>query len=128
MAAVPDFVSSFDEPQAIHKLCLEWASWARCAEPGAVTQSDGYLRERTSPGHPGEPTPDIALTDKAVAKMRILRRDYYKYFSRYYLNPTAISEYEIHRQTGTPIERVNAILRQARTLVGYQRHRLQSAG
>jgi len=127
MAAVPSFLSEFDEPREIHKLCVEWASWARCAELGAVSQSDGYLRERTSPGHPGEPTEDVAITDRAVARMRTQRRDYYALVARYYLNPTGMSEYEVSLHTGYTIERVNAMLRQARMLIGHLRHVIENS-
>jgi hypothetical protein len=112
-----------DEPRDIHERCLKWGNWARCSMPGGEGTSEGYLRERLEPGHESlEPTPEIAETDRAVAQMYLKRPDYQKFFKRYYLNPTQLSEYEISNETGASIERVNAILRQARILVGYLLH------
>jgi len=113
-----------DEPRDIHYLCVDWGRWARCAMPGAEGSSEGYLRERTSPSHPGEPSPEVALTEKAVAKMRIDRKDYWSVFARYYLNPTELSESEIADELDYSPQRVEAMLRQARILVGYHLHSL----
>lgn len=126
MVALANEVRSADEPIAIHKLCIQWGAWARCALPGADGTSKGYLRERVDKAHEGEPTAEIALTESAIARMKIQRQDYWRYFARYYLNPTQLSEFEISNETNTPLERVTAILRQARILVGYHRYRLQS--
>lgn len=112
-----------DEPRDIHKRCVTWGQWARCAQPGAEGTSEGYMRERTDAAHAGEPTEEVAATDRAVAKMRAQRKDYWKFFSRYYLNPTELSEYEIAGETGFSIERVEATLRQARILIGYHLHK-----
>jgi hypothetical protein len=122
MAAVLKQVDSRDEPREIHSRCVSWGQWARCAMPGAEGTSEGYLRERTDQAHIGEPSEEVAETDKAVAKMRVQRPDYWKAFSRYYLNPTALSEYEIAGDIGYSIERVGAMLRQARILIGYHLH------
>lgn len=84
------------------------------------------MRERLDHAHASEPTPEIAETDKAVARMRSQRKDYWRVFARYYLNPTELSEYEIAIEIGHSIERVSAMLRQARILVGHHIHRLQS--
>lgn len=111
-----------DEPRHIHKRCLDWGQWARCAQPGAEGTSEGYLRERTDQAHAGEPTEEVAATDRAVAKMRAQRQDYWKFFARYYLNPTELSEFEIAGELGFSLERVEATLRQARILVGYHLH------
>lgn len=111
-----------DEPQDIHKRCLAWGNWARCAMPGAEGTSEGYLRERTDQAHIGEPDEEVAETERAVAKMRFQRRDYWAAFARYYLNPTELSEEEIADDLGFSEERVNAMLRQARILIGYHLH------
>jgi hypothetical protein len=116
---------SRDEPKAVHKKCLEWAAWARCARPGAVSNSEGYMRERIDPAHAGEPTPEIALMDKAVAQMYVERQDYKRVFDRYYLNPTALSEEEIADELGLKPQLVNAMLRQARILVAFRLHQLK---
>lgn len=114
-----------DEPRDIHELCVRWGRWARCAEPGADGTSEGYLRERIDHGHESEPTAEIALTDKAVGKMKVQRKDYWRPFARYYLNPTSLSEEEIAALLAMPTMRVNAMLRQARILVGYHLHQLR---
>jgi hypothetical protein len=111
-----------DEPYEIHERCVEWGHWARCAQPGAEGTSEGYLRQRLDPAHAGEPTPSVAATDRAVAKMRVQRREYWKTFARYYLNPTALSEYEISLEIGHSPAHVEAVLRQARILIGYHLH------
>jgi hypothetical protein len=115
-----------DEPQDIHKLCVAWGRWARCALPGADGTSQGYLRERIDHAHAGEPTPEIALTEQAAAKMRVERKDYWAAFARYYLNPTDLSEEEIADMLEMPLHRVTATLRQARILVGFHLHKLRN--
>lgn len=112
-----------DAPRDIHKRCVDWGHWARCAQPGAEGTSEGYLRERTDQAHVGEPTEEVAATDIAVAKMRANRPDYWKMFARYYLNPTELSEFEIAGEIGFSLERVEATLRQARILIGYHLHK-----
>lgn len=130
MAAAPRMATkdaSRDEPRDIHDRCVEWASWARCPAPGGGSEASGYLRERTESEHAGEPTAEIALTDRAVARMKVQRKDYWRAFSRYYLNPTSLTEEEIADDIHLPAERVNAMLRQARILVGFHLHQLRSA-
>ena len=112
----------YDEPRDIHERCLRWGSWARCAQPGAEGTSEGYLRERLDHAHESEPSPEVAETEKAVAKMAVQRADYYRAFKRYYLNPTQLSEDEIADELRMSLERVNAMLRQARILIGYHLH------
>jgi hypothetical protein len=112
-----------DEPRDIHMRCVSWGHWARCAMPGAEGTSEGYLRQRLDAAHPGEPSAEVAETDKAVARMRVARPDYWRFFARYYLNPTELSEYEIALELGYSLERVEATLRQARILVGYHLNR-----
>jgi hypothetical protein len=90
--------------------------------PGAEGTSEGYMRERTDQAHVGEPSEEVAETDKAVGKMRVQRAQYWRIFARYYLNPTELSEYEIAIDLGHNIEFVEATLRQARMLVGYHLH------
>jgi len=111
-----------DQPKEIHDRCLAWGHWARCAQPGAEGTSEGYLRQRLDHAHEGEPTEEVAETDKAVARMRVARPDYWKMFARYYLNPTELSEYEIAIEIGYNVQRVEATLRQARIMVGYYLH------
>lgn len=106
-----------DQPREVHERCVEWARWARCARPGAEGTAEGYLRERTAPGHAGEPSPEVALTELAVAKMYVERPQYKPAFDRYYLNPTELSEEEVADLIHYTVERVNAILRQARILI-----------
>jgi hypothetical protein len=77
------------------------------------------MRERLDTAHDGEPTAEIAITDKAVAQMWIDRPDYKKPFNLFYLNPTELSEGEISDRVGHNEERVRAMLRQARMLVGF---------
>ena len=105
-----------DEVQA-HKRLLAWGLWARCPAPGECSTAEGYMRERLDHAHIGEPTDEVAATDRAVAQVRIDRRDYYRVLARYYM--TDRSEYEISQELRQPIERVTAVLRQARMLVGY---------
>jgi hypothetical protein len=81
------------------------------------------MRERLDHAHMGEPTAEVAETDRAVAQMRTQRKDYWKIFARYYLNPTELSEYEIAIEVGLGVQRVEATLRQARILVGYHLHK-----
>ena len=115
-----------DEPREIHDRCVRWGAWARCAQPGAEGTAEGYLRERIDHAHDSEPTEEIVETEKAVAKMRAQRADYWSAFARYYLNPTALSEEEIAHELGRRIDLINAQLRQARILVGF--YLLQSSG
>lgn len=103
----------------VHNLCVEWANWARCAEIGLVSLSEGYMRERLDKAHDTEPSQLVALADKAIARMFVKRPDYGRVFKRYYLNPTELSEYEIGLQVGHNEARVKAMLRQSRFLVGY---------
>ena len=112
-----------DEPRDIHHRCIKWGNWARCAMPGAEGTSEGYLRERTDQAHMGEPDEEVAATERAVAKMRVQRKDYWSAFARYYLSPTELSEEEIADELGFSEERINAMLRQARILVGYHLHK-----
>lgn len=122
MVAIAREVIERDWP---HARLLRWASWARCPSPGGVGTAEGYLRELTAPGHDGEPTPEIAVTDKAVAKMWVERPDYYRVFSMFYLNPTELSAYEIARLVRHNVDRVEAMLRQSRMLVGHHITRLE---
>jgi hypothetical protein len=117
MAAVVAEVIDRDWP---HARLVRWANWARCPEPGAVGTSEGYLREPTAPGHEGVPTPEIEVTDKAVARMWVERPDYYKVFAMFYLSPDERSTYEIARTVRHNVARVEAMLRQARMLVGHK--------
>lgn len=112
-----------DEPRDIHDRCVKWGNWARCAMPGAEGTSEGYLRERTGQAHIGEPDEEVAATELAVAQMRTQRRDYWAAFARYYLNPTDRSEEEIADELGFSEARINAMLRQARILIGYLLHK-----
>jgi hypothetical protein len=114
-----------DEPREIHDRCVTWGAWARCALPGAEGTSEGYLRERTDAAHAGEPTEEVAETERAVNKMRMARPDYWSAFKRYYLNPTALSEEEISDATGYNPLRVNAMLRQARMLIAHYLHKFR---
>lgn len=114
-----------DEPREIHLLMLAWGRWARCPAPGAEGTAAGYLRQRLDHAHDGEPTPEIELTEKAVAKMRAARPDYWSVVARYYLNPSQLSESEIADEVGYNVQRVAAMLRQARILVGHHLHALQ---
>jgi hypothetical protein len=123
MAAVVREISDAQGEKWVHKRLLEWAPWARCASPGTEGTSEGYLRERTDPGHPGEPTAEIARTDKAVAKMRVERKDYWRPLAMFYLEPGEISEYEISLRFGYSLERTAEMLRQARILIGYHLRR-----
>lgn len=107
-----------------HARLLRWAAWARCPVPGAVGTAEGYMRELTAHGHEGEPTPEIAETDKAVAKMYVERPYYKRVFNFYYLNPTELSYYEIASLlAGMTEARVEAIVRQSKMLVGYHLRR-----
>jgi hypothetical protein len=110
-----------------HDRLVEWANWARCPLPGAEGTSEGYLRERTDQAHPGEPTAEIVITEKAVGKMYVERPHYTKAFNMYYLTPTEVSEYEISLRLFQPIERITAILRQARILVGHHIYNIERA-
>lgn len=85
------------------------------------------MREPTAHGHDGEPTEEIAETDKAVAKMYVVRPDYKKVFDRYYLNPTELSYYEIATMIGLSEARVEAIVRQAKMLVGHYIKMIESS-
>lgn len=120
-------VRGSDEPREVHMKLVAWGRWARCAMPGAEGTAVGYLRQRLDHAHEGEPTPEIELTDRAVARMKVLRPDYWGVFARYYLNPSELSEYEIAEETGRTMERVTAMLRQARILVAHHMHTLQSS-
>ena len=110
---------TYDEPRDIHDRCLAWGAWARCVLPGESTTAEGYLRERLDHAHEGIPSPEVAQTERAVARMKVSRKAYWPVFARYYLNPTELSEEEISRLLLIPEPRVNAMLRQARMLVGY---------
>ena len=57
------------------------------------------------------------MTDRAVAQVRNVRRDYWRVLARYYM--TDRSEYEIAQEFRQTMERVSAQLRQARVLVGF---------
>jgi hypothetical protein len=110
-----------------HSRLVRWANWARCPEPGSVGTSEGYLREPTAPGHEGEPTAEIEVTDKAVARMWVERPDYYRVFAMFYLSPSELSTYEIARHVRHNVTRVEAMLRQARMLVGHKIRLLERA-
>src|SRR5688572_18064697 len=116
MVALASEIEDKDWPNA---RLVRWASWARCPMPGGVGTSEGYMREPTAPGHEGEPTVEIAQTDVAVAKMYVARPDYKKCFDRYYLNPAELSYHEIGMMVGMNEARVEAVVRQAKMLVGY---------
>jgi hypothetical protein len=122
MAAVPE-----QEDGWLHARLSRWAAWARCPMPGAEGTAIGYLRERLDHAHDTQPTEEIAVTDKAVAQMRVKRKDYWRVFADFYLNPGEPSEYEIARQHNYPTERVTAMLRQARFLVGHYIFRLENS-
>lgn len=106
-----------DEPSDVHKRCVKWAVWARCAAPGAEGTAEGYLRERTDAGHASEPDEEVAETEQAVGRMYFDRPDYRPAFDRYYLNPTELTEEEVAFQLRFTVGRVNAMLRQARILI-----------
>ena len=126
MSAVRALERQRDETKDIHDRCVKWGDWARCPAPGAEGTSEGYLRERTDAAHAGEPDEEVQETEMAVNAMRIQRPDYWPAFKRYYLNPTALSEEEVADDLGFTVERVNAMLRQARFLVGFRLHQLNS--
>lgn len=100
-----------------HDRLIDWGLWARCPSPGEGSTAEGYLRERLDHSHDSEPTLEISVTDKAVAQVRIQRRDHYRHLARYYMSDR--SEYEISQELRQSIERVTTMLRQARFLVGH---------
>lgn len=114
-----------EERDWLHERLCRWADWARCPEPGHVGTSEGYMRERLDHAHEGEPTAEIEITDKAVGRMRVSRPDYWPVFARFYLNPAALSTYEISLQIGHHEERVKAMLRQSQMLVGHNIFKLE---
>lgn len=82
------------------------------------------MRERLDHAHDSEPTAEVEQTDRAVARMKVARPDYWKVFARFYLNPTELSVYEIAIELKYTTDRAEAVLRQAKMLVGYHLHKL----
>jgi len=116
-------VMSYDWP---HERCERWAEWARCPTPGAEGTSEGYLREALDKSYQGlEPGEEIAITDAAIARMKVSRKDYWRIFKRFYLTPGALSEYEIALDMSYTVERVTATIRQSLMLVGYHIHQVE---
>lgn len=122
MAAVAAEVEDRDWP---NKRLLDWGRWARCAVPGDGSSAEGYLRERLDHAHDTGATAEIAETDRAVARVKVSRKDYWKVLARYYM--TDLSEYEISLEIGHNIDRVSAMLRQAKMLVAHHIGLLQRA-
>jgi hypothetical protein len=114
MAALASEIAAKEWP---HDRLERWGKWARCAALGESSDAAGYLRERLDHAHDTEPTAEIAITDRAVAKVKVARRDYWRVLGRYYLSDR--SEYEIALEIGHNIGRVTAMLRQSRMLIGF---------
>ena len=85
------------------------------------------MRERLDKAYEGEPTEEIAITDKAVAQMYISRPDYKPVFNRFYLDPHELSEVEIARECGISLEMCEARLRQAEIFIGHRIHKMETS-
>jgi hypothetical protein len=115
MAAVMD--TEIRGEKWVHERLERWGKWSRCSLPGGSGSAEGYLRERLDHSY-DDPSDEIMETDKAVARVKIERKDYYRVIRRFYIGE--LSEYEISLDIGETIDRVTAMLRQSRFLVCYK--------
>jgi len=94
-----------------------WAAWARGPPIGSATTAEGYLRERLdTAADSDELTQEIMLTEKAVARTKLERKEYWRVIARYYLG--RLSFIEIALFYHVPEHGVKSLWMQARSRVG----------
>ena len=81
------------DAEELDKRLTEWGSFARGLSLGSGGGSDGYMRERLDNGADSDEfTPEIQITERAVARTRLENRAYSSIIKRYYLGEEAIVE------------------------------------
>ena len=90
----PAGLTAYDDLDIDRRL-ERWAACMRGSRPGGVSETVGYLQERTDAGHDVEMTEEVVVTERAVARVKCAEKAYWRVISRYYLG--RLSFYEISR-------------------------------
>lgn len=125
MAAVMAIRSDHDEWQdEVHRRLDLWAEWSRGATPGGSSGASGYLRERLDRSRDSyDMTPEVEITEKAVARFRLEARDGWRIVKRFYLG--RLGEIEIASEFGYTRGFVGELLRESRARIGQHIIRLE---
>ena len=68
-----------------------WSDWARCPDIGAISTEVGYMKERTDiAADSAEMTPEIEVTERAMARTKSEDKAYWRVISGYYLKRRSI--------------------------------------
>jgi len=94
-----------------------WASWARGPPVGAASSAVGYLRERLDQAaDSAEMTPEIQITEQAIARTKMEEKAYWRVIAKYYLG--GLAAVEISHFYSTSEGGIKRLLLQAKTRIG----------
>ncbi len=94
-----------------------WANWARSPSMGSVNSVSGYLKERLDQAADSyEMTDEIAITERAMARVKLEEKAYWRVIARYYLG--RLSCIEISLQFFTSEHGIKLLLLEAKSRVG----------
>ena len=98
----------------LHNRLEDWADWSRSPMPGANPGVVGYLKERLDIGVDSiTMTPEIEITERAVARTFMEDKAYRRVIKRYYLG--RLSTCEIASQFYVSESGINDLLAEAKS-------------